>query len=109
MKPKKSEIFTVKKINLPFSSIKVLEDQILINYYESKVKIFNNQFKEISSFNTIKKVDRIIEIKKNFIAIFFYDDKNYEIWEKIGYYQLKKNFFFKNKFQILLELEKLFY
>ena len=58
MKPKKSEIFTVKKINLPFSSIKVLEDQILINYYESKVKIFNNQFKEISSFNTIKKVDK---------------------------------------------------
>ena len=72
MKPKKSEIFTVKKINLPFSSIKVLEDQILINYYENKVKIFNNQFKEISSFNTIKKVDRIIEIKKNFIAIFFF-------------------------------------
>ena len=58
LKPKKSEIFTVKKINLPFSSIKVLEDQILINYYENKVKIFNNQFKEISSFNTIKKVDK---------------------------------------------------
>ncbi len=73
MEPKKSEIFTVKKINLPFSSIKVLEDQILINYCGNKVKIFNTQFKEISSFNTIKKVDKIIEIKKNFIAIFFYD------------------------------------
>ncbi len=72
MEPKKSEIFTVKKINLPFSSIKVLEDQILINYCGNKVKIFNTQFKEISSFNTIKKVDKIIEIKKNFIAFFFF-------------------------------------
>ncbi len=72
MEPKKPEIFTVKKINLPFSSIKVLEDQILINYNKNKVKIFNTQFKEISSFNTIKKVDKIIEIKKNFIAFFFF-------------------------------------
>jgi hypothetical protein len=100
LEPKKSEIFSVKKINLPFSSIKVLEDQILINYNKNKVKIFNTQFKEISSFNTIKKVDKIIEIKKNFIAFFFYDDKNYEIWEKIGiYYQLKKTFSLKTNFK----------
>ena len=78
----KNTIFSIKRIKLPFNQIKVLEDEIIINFSKNNAKIFDNQFNLISSFNTKNQIKKIIEIKKNYIAIFFYDDKTFEIWEK---------------------------
>ena len=95
----KNTIFSIKRIKLPFNQIKVLEDEIIINFSKNNAKIFDNQFNLISSFNTKNQIERIIEIKKNYIAIFFYDDKNFEIWEKKEMnFHLKINFSLKTKY-----------